>query len=72
MFLLQPFYLIAYYPPRVDEVIAFTVPNRMARSIADFAKKIIRFMPRTPPPLKTAFKKCREREFFYLHEVEKI
>ncbi|PSB45522.1 integrase [Cyanosarcina cf. burmensis CCALA 770] len=29
-------------------------------------------MPRTPPPLKTAFVKCREREFLYLHEVDTV
>jgi len=29
-------------------------------------------MPRTSPPLKTAFVKCREREFLYLHEVDAV
>ncbi|URD53736.1 tyrosine-type recombinase/integrase [Chroococcidiopsis sp. CCNUC1] len=29
-------------------------------------------MPRTPPPLKTAFVKYREREFLYLHEVDAV
>jgi type 1 fimbriae regulatory protein FimB len=29
-------------------------------------------MPRTSPPLKTAFVECREREFLYLHEVDAV
>lgn len=29
-------------------------------------------MPRTPPPLKTAFQPRREREFLYLHEVDAV
>ena len=29
-------------------------------------------MPRTSPPLKTAFVKYREREFLYLHEVDAV
>jgi type 1 fimbriae regulatory protein FimB len=29
-------------------------------------------MPRTSPPLKTAFATCREREFLYLHEVDAV
>ena len=29
-------------------------------------------MPRTPPPLKSAFQKCREREFLYLHEIDAV
>ncbi|MGL4621427.1 MAG: tyrosine-type recombinase/integrase [Chroococcidiopsis sp.] len=29
-------------------------------------------MPRSSPPLKTAFATCREREFLYLHEVDAV